>query len=186
MQHLLIQKTHLSGLVVIQRQELFDTRGYFSRLYCADELLSIGLTLHIAQINQTFTKRKGTVRGLHFQRHPHSEDKIVSVIRGEVFDVAVDLRRDSPTYLNWYGELLSEGNKKSLLVPRGFAHGFQTLADNCELIYLHTYPYVPESEDGLRADDPSLSISWPLTISEISDRDLRFPLLNLPKEDSNI
>jgi dTDP-4-dehydrorhamnose 3,5-epimerase len=167
--------TPLPGLVVVQRQRQEDRRGYFSRFFCASEMSSVGFELPIAQINHTSTRRRGSVRGLHFQRPPHAEDKFVSCLRGEVFDVAVDLRRGSPTFLKWHGEILSADNARSLLIPQGFAHGFQTLEDDCELIYLHSRPYAADAEDGLNPIDPTVGIDWPLAFADISERDSSRP-----------
>lgn len=163
--------TPLSGLTVIQRKPAADGRGFFCRFYCAEEFREAGVRKPIAQINHTFTLKKGTVRGLHFQHPPHAEAKIVSCLKGEIFDVAVDLRKDSPTFLRWHGETLSAANRKSLLIPEGFAHGFQTLMEDCELIYLHSESFYPESEGALNVADPKLGIVWPLAIAEVSDRD---------------
>jgi dTDP-4-dehydrorhamnose 3,5-epimerase len=163
--------TPLAGLAVVQRHVRDDTRGFFSRFYCADELAAAGFALPVVQINHTRTLRRGAVRGLHFQRPPHAEDKFVSCLRGEVFDVAVDLRRGSPTFLRWHAEVLSADNRASLMIPQGFAHGFQTLTDDCELLYLHSHAYEPEVEGALHVNDPALAIAWPLPITEISDRD---------------
>ncbi|MBI4807405.1 MAG: dTDP-4-dehydrorhamnose 3,5-epimerase [Nitrosomonadales bacterium] len=163
--------TPLAGLTLVQRTAIEDQRGFLSRFYCADEFRAAGLDKPIAQINHTLTRNRGTVRGMHFQYPPHAESKLVSCLQGEIFDVAVDLRRDSPTYLQWHGVRLSERNRQSLLIPEGFAHGFQTLTEDCELIYLHTAAYHPESEGALNAADPELGIAWPLAISEISERD---------------
>jgi dTDP-4-dehydrorhamnose 3,5-epimerase len=165
--------TPLAGLAVVQRRVREDSRGFFSRLYCTNELSAAGFALPVVQINHTRTLRRGAVRGLHFQRPPHAEDKFVSCLRGEVFDVAVDLRRDSPTYLRWHGEVLSAENRVSLMIPQGFAHGFQTLADDCELLYLHSRAYEPEAEGALHVNDPALAIAWPLPIAEMSERDAR-------------
>jgi dTDP-4-dehydrorhamnose 3,5-epimerase len=161
----------LPGLALLQRYRGEDNRGFFSRLYCGAELAELGLRLPIAQINQSFTCRRGAVRGLHFQRPPHAEDKFVSCLRGEVFDVAVDLRRGSGTFLRWHGELLSADNARSLLIPQGFAHGFQALSDDCELLYLHSRAYAPEAEGALNARDPAVGIDWPLPITDLSARD---------------
>lgn len=163
--------TALAGLAVVQRRRQEDHRGSFSRLFCAAELANVGFDLPIAQINHTVTRRRGAVRGMHFQFHPHAEDKFVSCLRGEIFDVAVDLRRDSPTFLQWHAEILSADNGKSLLIPQGFAHGFQALSDDCELIYLHSRPYAPQAEGAVHVNDPALSIRWPLPITEMSARD---------------
>lgn len=169
--------TPLSGLAVIQRKPIEDDRGFFCRFYCAEEFRETGFWKPIAQINHTFTREKGSVRGLHFQHPPHAETKIVICIKGEIFDVAVDLRKGSPTFLRWHGEKLSASNRKSLLVPEGFAHGFQTLTEDCELIYLHSASYSPEAEGGLNVLDPRLAIDWPLGIAELSERDRTHPML---------
>jgi dTDP-4-dehydrorhamnose 3,5-epimerase len=167
--------TPLPGLLVVQRLCNEDERGYFSRFFCSEELAAHGFNEPIAQINQTLTLRRGAARGLHFQRPPHAEDKFVSCLRGKVWDVAVDLRCNSPTYLHWHAEILSEQNRRSLLIPRGFAHGFQTLQDGCELFYLHSRPYHPAAEGGLNMTDPALSIVWPLPFTDLSDRDAKQP-----------
>jgi len=163
--------TPLAGLTLVQRTAIEDRRGFLSRFFCADEFRAAGLGKPIAQINHTLTRGSGTVRGMHFQNPPHAETKLVSCLQGEIFDVAVDLRRGSPTFLHWHGELLTADNRRSLLIPEGFAHGFQTLTADCELIYLHTDSYHPESEGALNAADPRLGIAWPLAITEISERD---------------
>ncbi len=163
--------TPLAGLVVVQRKRVQDHRGFFSRFFCADELKSAGFELPVAQVNHTLTTRRGAVRGLHFQHPPDSEDKFVSCLHGEIFDVAVDLRRGSPTFLQWHGEVLSADNARSLMIPQGFAHGFQALTDNCELLYLHSRYYVAQAEGALNVNDPRLDISWPLQFTDISARD---------------
>lgn len=162
--------TPIAGLKVIQRKPIRDARGYFSRFFCAEEFRLAGLNSCIAQINHSYSKTSGTVRGMHFQL-PHAEIKFVSCIHGEIFDVAVDLRRNSPTFLKWHGEVLSAENQRSLLIPEGFAHGFQTLTDDCELLYLVSATYAPMAEGGVNAQDPLLKIEWPLPITEISDKD---------------
>jgi dTDP-4-dehydrorhamnose 3,5-epimerase len=163
--------TPITDLKIVQRKPISDDRGFLSRLYCQDDFKLMGINKPISQINQTLTKKKGAVRGLHYQLAPFAEAKLVTCIKGEIFDVAVDLRKDSPSYLKWHAEVLSENNHKSFLIPEGFAHGFQTISDDCELIYLHTAPYSKEHEKGLNYADKKLDINWPLEISEISDRD---------------
>jgi dTDP-4-dehydrorhamnose 3,5-epimerase len=170
-------KTPLEGLIVLQRKPLGDKRGYLERLFCQQELQSILKEKQIKQINHTLTEKKGTVRGMHFQYPPHAETKFVSCVRGEVFDLAIDLRTDSPTYLHYYAEILTEENYKTLVISEGFAHGFQTLTPNCEMLYFHTNEYVPEAEGALNAIDPVLNIKWPLDISEVSDRDRSHPMI---------
>ncbi len=184
MEQLEVSTTLLAGLKIIQRGYIEDSRGYFSRVFCAEELRKAGFPEAIAQINQTLTRHRGAVRGMHFQNPPHAETKMVSCLRGLVFDVVVDLRRGSPTFLSWFGEILSAENRKSMLIPKGFAHGFQTLSDDCELLYLHSAPYAPVAEGALNARDPRLSIEWPLPIAEISERDRLHP--NLESDFSGI
>lgn len=167
--------TPLLGLHVLERTALGDERGFLSRLFCADELQTVGWQGSVAQINHTLTRDKATVRGMHFQREPHAEFKLVTCVAGEVWDVAVDLRMDSPTYLQWFAQILSAQNKLSMLIPAGFAHGFQSLSDNVELIYVHSQAYHQPSEAGLRATDPHIAINWPLPIGVISDRDSTHP-----------
>ena len=169
--------TPLAGLTVIRRKPIEDERGFFERVFCPEELQEVGMSKPIVQINRSFTRVRGTVRGMHFQHEPYAEIKIVTCLRGEIFDVAVDIRADSPSFLQWHGEVLSAENCKSLLIPVGFAHGFQTLVDDCELLYLHTAPYTPRSEGALNALDARLAIRWPLAVTEMSDRDRSHPSL---------
>ncbi|MBK1621333.1 dTDP-4-dehydrorhamnose 3,5-epimerase [Lamprobacter modestohalophilus] len=166
-----IRPTAIQGLSLIQHHPLGDERGYLERLFCTQELQAIIGQRAILQINHTFTAKASTLRGLHFQHPPHAEMKLVSCLRGEVFDIAVDLRQGSPTFLHWHAEHLSAYNHRTLAIPEGFAHGFQTLTADCELLYLHTAAYQPDAEDGLNALDPTLAIHWPLPISERSARD---------------
>lgn len=170
--------TPIAGLKVVERSPIGDHRGFLARIFCADRLKSAGWEGPIAQINQTITKKRGAVRGMHFQNTPHTEMKLVSCLQGEVWDVAVDLRKNSPSFLQWHAEKLSAENCRALLIPQGFAHGFQALTDDCELLYLHSAPYVREAEAGIRPNDLTLEISWPLDFFEISTRDARHPLLN--------
>ncbi len=170
--------TPLNGLVQVQRKAIEDDRGFLSRFYCVEEFREAGLNKPIAQINHTLTRKKGAVRGLHFQHPPHAETKVVSCLKGEILDVAVDLRRDSPTFLHWQGEILSASNRKSLLIPEGFAHGFQALTEDCELIYLHTASYYAEAEGALNVTDPRLNIAWPLPIGDLSARDRSHPFID--------
>ncbi|HKI80150.1 MAG TPA: dTDP-4-dehydrorhamnose 3,5-epimerase [Pseudodesulfovibrio sp.] len=161
----------LNGLYLLETEPFKDHRGQFARLFCARELAEIGLDKPIAQINHSLTRTKGTIRGMHFQLPPHAEIKIVRCLRGACFDVAVDLREDSPTYLRWHGERLTDKNNRALLIPEGFAHGFQTLEPDTELLYFHTEFYTPDSESGVRYDDPAIGIAWPLPVCDISDKD---------------
>lgn len=169
--------TPLHGVLLVQRTATADHRGFFSRFYCADEFASAGQDQPIVQINHTLTHGRGTVRGLHFQSPPHADCKIVSCLHGAVWDVVVDLRRDSPTFLQWHGEPLSADNRRSLLIPAGCAHGFQALEAGSELIYLHTATYRPEAEGALNVADPKLNIAWPLPITDLSKRDRSHPFI---------
>ena len=167
--------TPLAGLLVVERQRTADERGFFSRFFCAEEFARAGFDRAVAQMNHTLTRRTGAVRGMHFQHPPHAEIKVVTCLHGSVFDVAVDIRRDSPTFLRWHAQILSAENARSLLIPRGFAHGFQALGDDCELLYLHSDAYAPAAEGALNALDPLLAIGWPLELTELSDRDRAHP-----------
>jgi dTDP-4-dehydrorhamnose 3,5-epimerase len=168
----------LVGLRLVKRQKLDDARGFLSRLFCAEELAAAGWDKPIVQINHTFTARRGTVRGMHLQNSPHAEMKLVSCIRGEVWDVAVDVRARSRTFLHWHAERLSADNGHALLIPEGFAHGFQALTENVELLYLHSAAYTSAAEVAFNAKDPMLSIVWPLQISNLSPRDAQHPMLD--------
>jgi dTDP-4-dehydrorhamnose 3,5-epimerase len=165
----------LPGLKTLQRQPLRDARGYFERMFCSSDLAPLLGTETIVQINHTSTVKRGTLRGMHFQRAPHQEIKIVSCLRGAVFDVAVDIRAGSATFLHWHSEILSADNHRSLLVPKGFAHGFQTLTDDCELLYLHTAAFHAESEGGLHPLDQAVAVRWPEPVAELSARDSSHP-----------
>lgn len=171
------KQTPLSGVWLAERKILNDTRGIFSRLFCADEFKEIGLTQQIVQINHSVTRFKGSVRGLHFQNPPHAETKIITCLKGEVFDVAVDLRQGSKTFLSWHGEKLSAESPGSIVISSGFAHGFQALTDNCELIYLHTEFYTPDTEEGFHVADKRIGIRWPLPITGLSERDKKHPFV---------
>jgi dTDP-4-dehydrorhamnose 3,5-epimerase len=131
--------------------------------------------MELSQANLSFSQEAGTIRGMHFQRSPHEEMKVVRCLRGSIFDVVMDLRPDSPTFCKWHGEELSADNRRMLVVPEGCAHGFQTLVANTEVFYLVSKAYAPDSEDGVRWDDPAFDIKWPLSLSEISKRDTSYP-----------
>jgi dTDP-4-dehydrorhamnose 3,5-epimerase len=168
----------LAGLKLVERQRLGDSRGFLSRLFCAEELARAGWQKSVAQINHTHTAQQGTVRGMHYQLPPNPEMKLVSCIQGEVWDVAVDLRAGSPTFLRWHAEKLTANNHRALLIPEGFAHGFQATSDNAILLYCHNSSHNPDAEAALNAQDPRLAISWPLSITVLSPRDAKHPLLN--------
>lgn len=168
----------LDGLKLVARQRVGDQRGFLSRLFCAEELAAAGWLTPIAQINHSYTASRGTVRGMHFQRPPHAEMKLVSCIRGEVWDVVIDVRAGSKSFLYWHAERLSADNGRALLIPEGFAHGFQAMTDDVELLYCHSAAYAASAEVGLNPNDAMLKIKWPLEISEQSARDSGHPLLN--------
>ena len=170
--------TDIDGLFEIRIDTFNDERGWFARVFCKKEFNKIGHVGEWTQINHSFTAKKGALRGMHYQVPPYHEVKMVRCISGAVFDVAVDLRKDSSTYLKSYVTELSAENKKMLYIPAGFAHGFQTLTNDCELIYHHTSYYVPNSERGIRYNDEIININWPLPVSEISERDMNHPLIN--------
>jgi dTDP-4-dehydrorhamnose 3,5-epimerase len=177
MQRFEFSTTPLAGLMRVQRRRIEDDRGFFSRFYCAEEFAEAGVAQPVAQINHTLTRRKGAVRGMHYQLPPHAEIKVVNCLHGEVFDVAVDVRRNSPTFLQWHGEVLSASNQRGLVVPAGFAHGIQAMTEDCELIYLATAAYQPAAEAALHPADPRLAIAWPLAITELSERDRSHPMV---------
>ncbi|MDG4474795.1 dTDP-4-dehydrorhamnose 3,5-epimerase [Thiovibrio frasassiensis] len=172
-----LSETPLPGLTLLQRKPFGDNRGFFERLFCHQELQAFVPGKNIMQINHTLTTKIGTIRGIHFQYPPHTETKLVSCLHGEVYDVAVDLRQGSPTFLRWHAEILSGDNHKTLIIPEGFAHGFQTLTEKCEMLYLHTAAYHPNAEGGIHSQDPRLAIRWPLPISVLSSRDATHQLL---------
>jgi len=166
-----VESLPLTGLYRVQRQRLGDARGYLSRLFCHQELASIGWPGPVAQVNHSHTALRGTLRGLHFQYPPHAEAKLVSCLRGAVWDVAVDVRAGSPTFLLWHAQELSADNHTALLIPPGFAHGFQSLCDDVDLLYCHSAAHAPDAEGGLNALDKALAIPWPLEVTERSARD---------------
>ena len=173
------EETILKGSYVIALDLFQDNRGWFTRTFSKDIFeKQIGFTKEWVQMNHSFTKAKGAIRGMHFQLHPFSEIKLVRCIAGEVFDVIVDLRKESTTLLKWYGTKLSAENKTMLFIPEGFAHGFQTLSENAQLIYHHSEFYNPEAESGIKFDDPAVNIQWPLKVTEISERDKDHPLID--------
>ncbi len=177
-----ISSTPLSGVKLVEHTSLEDQRGKFSRLFCSEALQDVFGDRKIAQINHSTNVFSGTIRGLHYQLPPHSEMKLIRCTQGRVWDVALDLRVNSETFLQWHGEELSAENGKMIVIPEGCAHGFQALDDHSELLYLHTEVYHSPSERGIRHDDPRLNIDWPLEATHISDRDTNHPLLNLSFE----
>jgi dTDP-4-dehydrorhamnose 3,5-epimerase len=173
-----IERTSLDGAYLITPDPVADERGEFGRLICAETLEAHGLAARFEQSSYSFNRRAGTLRGLHLQRPPHAEIKVIRATMGAVFDVIVDLRAGSPTYGRWHGVELSAENRRQFYVPAGFAHGFQSLTDGAELTYHITPPYAPGSQDGVAFDDPDLAIAWPGAAPAIlSDRDRALPRL---------
>jgi dTDP-4-dehydrorhamnose 3,5-epimerase len=171
-------ETPLKGIYIVDLEPLMDRRGSFYRVFCKKEFAQIGHSREILQINHSFTKEKGTIRGLHFQIQPASEIKIIRCVQGAVYDVVVDIRAGSSTLLQWFGVEISRDKTQVIYIPEGFAHGFQTLEANTEMLYHHTAVYNPLNECGLRFNDPRLSIDWPLDVSFISERDAHHPFIN--------
>ncbi|HQT31339.1 MAG: dTDP-4-dehydrorhamnose 3,5-epimerase [Hydrogenophilales bacterium 17-64-65] len=173
-------ETIIPGVWVIESTAFQDNRGAFSRLFCSRDLQAIVGPRTIVQINHSKTHGVGAVRGLHFQNPPYSEMKIVRCLKGRVFDVAVDLRQGSPTFLKWTAVELTPENRFAFVIPEGCAHGFQVLEEDSELLYLHTAFYTPDAEGAVRFDDPRIDVNWPLAPTDLSARDLSHPHL---KED---
>ena len=169
--------TSLAGAFLIHLEPRVDARGTFARAFCAQEFAARGLETGFVQANISSNVRAGTVRGLHFQREPHAEVKLVRCIRGAVYDVVVDMREASPTYLRWFGAELTDDNGPTMYVPKGFAHGYQALSDGAAVSYMVSAYYAPQTEGGLRYDDPKLAIDWPRAVCDISDKDAQWPLL---------
>lgn len=167
----------LEGACFVEPEPIADERGFFARVWCEREMAEFGISGRTAQSSVSFNHKQGTLRGMHYQLAPHEEDKLVRCTRGAIYDVIVDLREQSPTYLQWEGVELSADNRRTLFVPRGFAHGFLTLMDETEIFYQISEYYVPKSGGGLRYDDPAIGIQWPEPIRVISDRDANYPYL---------
>jgi dTDP-4-dehydrorhamnose 3,5-epimerase len=172
---MIFEPTPLQGSYLIRLQPIQDERGFFVRTFCKNEFEAIGFEKEFVQINQSYNKLKGTLRGMHYQLSPHQEIKLVRCISGSVYDVIIDMRKDSPTYLQYFGAELSAENFCMMYVPEGFAHGFQTLADHTSLLYQHTAFYAPGSEAGLRFDDQRIAINWPMPPACISEKDQQYP-----------
>jgi dTDP-4-dehydrorhamnose 3,5-epimerase len=172
-----IEQTKIAHVVTINSEPFKDERGFLNRIFCQKELDTVRPGIVIAQINHTMTKTKGTIRGMHFQLPPHAELKIARCIKGRIFDVAVDLRKDSPTFLQWHGEILSAENMKALVIPEGCAHGFQSLEDDIEMLYFHTQIYLKQSEGAILYNEPRVNIQWPLDHATLSEKDMSYPAL---------
>ncbi|WP_319379232.1 dTDP-4-dehydrorhamnose 3,5-epimerase [uncultured Methanocorpusculum sp.] len=174
---LTIIETPLKGLYIVETNAFVDHRGAFARWFCEEELATTLGKRHIKNVNFSITVTTGSIRGMHFQKPPHAEMKLVRCIRGRILDVVVDIRAGSPTFLEHYAIELSAENMKMFAIPEGFAHGFQSLEDDSEIMYLVTEFYSPESEAGLRFNDPALKIEWPLPVTDISTKDVEHPLI---------
>lgn len=168
-------ETALKGAYVIRLKKLEDARGYFARAWCCDEFERQGLNANMLQLNVGFSHSRGTVRGMHYQLPPHAEAKFIRCTRGSIYDVIVDLRKESPTFGRWLGQELTADNGLMLYAPEGFAHGYQTLQDDSEMYYFTTARYAPTAACGVRYDDPHLGINWPLPVSLISEADRNWP-----------
>ena len=173
-----IEPLNIDGAYKITPKKIGDNRGAFSRLFCADVFEQNGLNTHWVQMNTSQNRKKGTVRGLHYQRSPHAEIKLVRCVRGKVFDVIVDLRKSSPSYGTACSLTLDSDTFETGYIPQGCAHGFQTLTDDVELHYMHSEFYTPEYEAGIQLNDPALDIDWPLPFTVISERDKTHPMIN--------
>jgi dTDP-4-dehydrorhamnose 3,5-epimerase len=175
------EPTKLHGAWLIEAEPAHDQRGFFARTFCIREFEERGLTTRFVQNSTSHSDTRGTLRGMHFQRAPHGEVKVVSCLRGALWDVIIDLRPGSPTYRQWQGFELTEANQRQLYIPEGFAHGFQTLCDGTRASYLISAFYVPEAAAGVRYDDPAFAMEWPLPVSVISEKDRRWPeFLDIP------
>ncbi|SFF42444.1 dTDP-4-dehydrorhamnose 3,5-epimerase [Dyella marensis] len=178
MDRFVVEPTPLPGLLQLRRLPRADARGYLERLYDQADLSGVFGDRVVRQVNRTLTRKKGAVRGMHLQMGKHAEAKLVTCVRGKVFDVAVDLRQGSGTFLHWHGVLLDGDGSESLFIPEGFAHGFQTLTDDCEMLYLHTAAYEPGAEMGVHPEDTAIAIAWPGEITDMSVRDGSHPRID--------
>lgn len=172
---MIVEKTKIDGVYIITQEPRVDNRGNFSRVFAKEELKKHGITFNIRHINSSLSKIKGTIRGLHYQKYPKQEDKIIQCLEGEVFDIALDLRKRSKTFGQWVGVILNKSNNKMLLVPKGCAHGFQTLKANSVIEYFVTQYYAPKFESGIRWNDPNFKINWPISNPTLSDKDANWP-----------
>ncbi|CAN5284742.1 dTDP-4-dehydrorhamnose 3,5-epimerase [soil metagenome] len=171
-------ETPLQGLYVIKPRILKDDRGLFTRTFCSNEFAQIGFSQNFVQFNESVNLNKGTVRGMHYQNTPFSDAKLIRCTQGKVWDVIIDIRKNSATFLQYYSVELSSDNKLSVFIPEGFAHGFQTLEDNSTIIYHHTQYYAPDSEGGINFSDPLIGIKWPAEPVKMSSKDLTYRFIN--------
>ena len=171
-------ETPLKGAYIIELEPYRDSRGLFARTFCKNEFKKIGHNKEFVQFNHSVTLNKGTIRGMHYQAPPSSEIKLIRCVKGSVYDVMIDIRADSSTFLNYYSVELNESNMKMIYIPEGFAHGFQTLEHDTQLIYHHTQFYTPEDERGIRFNDPLLEINWPLEPVNMTEKDMNYPIID--------
>lgn len=174
---MIVEPTTVDGAFVIKPEPREDHRGFFARMFCAETWKKHGLNPTVNQCNASLTKKKGSIRGLHYQNAPHAEVKLVRCTKGKIFDVCVDIRPNSPTYRKWFGIELTAENHTMLYIPEGCAHGFQTLEDDSEIFYMVSAAYNKESEGGVKFDDPAIGIAWPLSMTDISEKDAALPPL---------
>tara|TARA_B110000003_G_C16614884_1_gene520928 strand:- start:410 stop:940 length:531 start_codon:yes stop_codon:yes gene_type:complete len=167
--------TDIDGLYYVDIDRLEDERGFFGRAFCSQEFEKINLDSEVCQANISYNHSAGTLRGMHYQKSPYQESKFIRCIKGSIYDVVIDLRKNSPTYCHWFGIELNDKNRTALFVPKDFAHGFVTLADDTEVIYLVSQSYVPNAEKGIRWDDPFFAIDWPISPSLVSSKDAQWP-----------
>jgi len=172
---MIFTETNLKGAYLVDLERREDERGFFARTFCVEEFSAHALETSFPQHSISGSPRRGTLRGMHFQRDPHAEIKVVRCMKGEIWDVIIDLRSDSPTFCRWQGFNLSAGNRRQLYIPKGCAHGFQTLTDDVEVGYLISELHVAQASHGVRYDDPAFQIAWPLPVSVISDKDQSWP-----------
>ncbi len=173
-------QTPLEGAFVVEIEALEDRRGFFARTWCEREAAALGLTVRVAQSNIAFNRRKGALRGMHFQVPPHQEARLVRCTMGSIHDVIIDLRPGSSTFLGHWSTTLSASNRRAVYVPEGFAHGLQTLEDGTEVCYQMSVPYVAEANTGVRWNDPVFGLRWPLPVADMSERDRTFPDFHPP------
>ena len=173
---MIFTEVNLKGVYLIEIEKIEDERGFFARSWDQKKFEEYGLNSKLVQCNISFNKKKGTIRGMHYQELPYQEPKLVRCTKGRIFDVAIDLRKDSKTYKKWFSVELTEDNYKMFYIPEGFAHGFQTLEDNCEVFYQVSQHYIPAAEKGIRWDDPAFNIKWPLKPMNLSKKDLAWDL----------
>jgi dTDP-4-dehydrorhamnose 3,5-epimerase len=170
-----LSETPIAGAWLLEIEPILDERGFFARSLCVDTLAAHGLEGRMLQQSVSFNQKRGTLRGMHYQTAPHEEIKLVRVTQGRIYDVILDLRRDSPSYLRWHAVELSADNHHTLYIPKGVAHGFQTLEDGSEILYQMATPYVPGHSAGVRWNDPTFAIDWPLASPVLSERDATYP-----------